>query len=193
MKIRFQADADLDGRILRGLKGRSRDIDISTAASAGFAGLKDPEVLRLSAEDRRILVSQDRRTMPTHFAEYVANANSSGVILLREAISLAGAIEELVLIWTASEAEEWINRLAWIPLRGIRGQAGDKIGGKPSLLCVPLLETGLAALAEQAVGIDCSHTSGCEVAGEHCNRDQTKRDGCKRGSIERRYADQQAL
>jgi len=54
--------------------------------------------------------------MPAHFAEYLATANSSGVILLREAISLAVAIEELVLIWTASEAEEWINRLAWIPL-----------------------------------------------------------------------------
>lgn len=116
MRIRFQADADLDGRIVRGLKRRSRDIDIRTAASAGFAGLKDPEVLRLSTEDNRVLVSQDRRTMPAHFAEYLATANSSGVILLREAISLAVAIEELVLIWTASEAEEWINHLAWIPL-----------------------------------------------------------------------------
>jgi hypothetical protein len=26
------------------------------------------------------------------------------------------AIEELVLIWSASEAEEWMNRLLWIPL-----------------------------------------------------------------------------
>jgi hypothetical protein len=41
---------------------------------------------------------------------------SAGVILLREAIPIATAIEELVLIWSASEAEEWIGRLAWIPL-----------------------------------------------------------------------------
>lgn len=68
MKIRFQADADLDGRISRGLKRRSQDIDIRTAASAGFARLKDPEVLRLSAEVGRVLVSQDRRTMTAHFA-----------------------------------------------------------------------------------------------------------------------------
>jgi hypothetical protein len=53
--------------------------------------------------------------MPAHFAEYVSAARSSGVILLREAISISVAIEELVLISTASEAEEWINRLAWIP------------------------------------------------------------------------------
>jgi len=116
MRIRFQADEDLDGRIIRGLKRKSRDIDIRTAATAGFAGLTDPQVLRLSAESGRVLLSQDRRTMPGHFAKYVATSKSSGVILLREAIPLAVAIEELVLIWSASEAEEWINRLAWIPL-----------------------------------------------------------------------------
>ena len=116
MRIRFQADADLDGRIVRGLKRKSQDIDFRTSADAGFVGLEDPEVLRLSAEAGRVLVSQDRRTMPAHFAKFVETSNSSGVILLREAISLAVAIEELVLIWSASEAEEWINRLAWIPL-----------------------------------------------------------------------------
>src|SRR2546427_8645370 len=66
MRIRFQADADLDGRIVRGLKRRAEDIDIRTATDAGIAGLKDPDVLQLSAETGRVLVSQDRRTMPAH-------------------------------------------------------------------------------------------------------------------------------
>jgi len=34
----------------------------------------------------------------------------------REAIPIATAIEELVLVWSASELAEWINRLVWIPL-----------------------------------------------------------------------------
>ena len=54
--------------------------------------------------------------MPAHFARYVTGAQSPGVIVLREAIPIATAIEELLLIWIASQAEEWINRLAWIPL-----------------------------------------------------------------------------
>ena len=54
--------------------------------------------------------------MPAHFTQYVASANSSGVILIREKVSIAVAIEERILVWTASEAEEWTNRLAWIPL-----------------------------------------------------------------------------
>lgn len=54
--------------------------------------------------------------MPAHFAQYVASASSTGVILIREKVSIAVAIDELILIWTASEAEEWTNRLVWIPL-----------------------------------------------------------------------------
>jgi len=74
------------------------------------------EVLRIAADSGRILVSQDRRTMPLHFNRHVTRAESPGVILLREAIPISTAIEELALIWSASEAAEWINRLVWIPL-----------------------------------------------------------------------------
>jgi predicted nuclease of predicted toxin-antitoxin system len=113
MRVRFQADADLDGRVLRGLRP---GVDIRTATDAGLEGLKDSEVLRIAAGSGRILVSQDRRTMPLHFNRYAAHAQSPGVILLREAITIATAVEELALIWNASEAAEWINRLIWIPL-----------------------------------------------------------------------------
>jgi predicted nuclease of predicted toxin-antitoxin system len=115
MRVKFQADADLDGRILRGLRRAAPEIDIRTAAEARLTDLKDPEVLRIAADSGRILVSQDRRTMPAHFARFTFDAQSPGVILLREAISISTAIEELVLIWNASEAEEWVDRLVWIP------------------------------------------------------------------------------
>ena len=116
MQVTFQADADLDGRILRGLRRVSSKIDFRTATDVGLEGLQDPEVLRIAAESGRILVSQDRRTMPAHFARFKAGNGSPGVILLREAIAISTAIDELFLIWVASEAEEWTNRLVWIPL-----------------------------------------------------------------------------
>ena len=54
--------------------------------------------------------------MPFHFKRFVAGAQSPGVILPRESIPISTAIEELALIWNASEAAEWIDRLVWIPL-----------------------------------------------------------------------------
>ena len=116
MRVRFQADADLDGRVLRGLKRVAPEMDIRTAAEAGLKGLDDSDVLRIAAGSRRVLVSQDRRTMPAHLYEFAVGSNSPGAILLREGISIAEAIDELSLIWSASEAEEWANRLVWIPL-----------------------------------------------------------------------------
>ncbi len=116
MRVKYQADADLDGRVIRGIKRTAPEIDIRTAAEAGLAGLPDSEVLRIAATDGRVLVSQDRRTMPRHLHRFTATVRSPGVILLREGISIATAIEELVLIWSASEAEEWFNRLVWLPM-----------------------------------------------------------------------------
>jgi len=54
--------------------------------------------------------------MSKHFAEYAATQKSPDIILLREEISIAVAMDELLLIWAASAAEEWTNRLFWIPL-----------------------------------------------------------------------------
>jgi hypothetical protein len=53
--------------------------------------------------------------MPAHFAHFTSDAKSPGVILLREAIPISSAIEELALIWNVSEAEEWVNQIVWIP------------------------------------------------------------------------------
>ena len=44
MRVRFQADADLDGRILRGLRRTAPEIDMRTAADAELAALEDPEI-----------------------------------------------------------------------------------------------------------------------------------------------------
>lgn len=116
MRVRFQADADLDGRVIRGLKRVAPEVDIQTAADAGLTGLNDVDVLRLAAAAGRILVSQDRRTMPANFHQYLASETSPGVILLRGGTPIGAAIDEIVLVWSASQPADWINRLLWIPL-----------------------------------------------------------------------------
>ena len=116
MRVRFQADADLDARIIRGLKRQQPEIDIQTAAEAGLQGLADPDVLRVAGDSGRILVTHDRSTMPSHFAQFIAGRTSAGVIVVPKNISLGIAVEELLLIWAASQAEEWHNRMVWIPM-----------------------------------------------------------------------------
>ena len=57
-------------------------MDFLSAIDANLAGVPDP-VLALAAQQDRILVSDDFRTMPRHFADFVqAHASSPGLILV---------------------------------------------------------------------------------------------------------------
>ena len=63
MKIRFQADADLNADIVAGIRRRAPLIDIQSADEAGLQGIPDPLVLAYTAQERRILISHDQKTM----------------------------------------------------------------------------------------------------------------------------------
>lgn len=115
MKIRFQADADLNEDILTGVLRREPRVDFRTAAATGLRSLSDVEVLTVAAREGRILVSHDRRTMPRAFAEFIRTNASPGVLIVSQRIDLLTAIEGVLLVWSASEAEEWTNQLGTIP------------------------------------------------------------------------------
>ena len=76
MKVRFQADADLKHAIVSATLRREPAIDFRTAPSADLAGRDDMEVLAIAAQEGRVLVSHDTRTMPGHFAEFISNNTS---------------------------------------------------------------------------------------------------------------------
>ena len=115
MKVRFQADADLNEDIVKGLLRREPGVDFRTAAAAGLRGLTDQQVLQLAAEENRVLVSHDRKTMPQAFARLIRSAASPGLIIVSQKTDLLSAIEGILLVWLASEAEEWKNRICTIP------------------------------------------------------------------------------
>jgi Domain of unknown function (DUF5615) len=115
VKIKFQADADFNEDILKGVLRREPRVDFRTAAAAGLRSLSDLEVLTLAASEGRILVSHDRRTMPLAFAEFVLKNHSPGVLIVSQRADLLSAIEDLILIWMVSEAEEWTNQLGAVP------------------------------------------------------------------------------
>lgn len=116
MPIRFQADYDFNHRIIRAARTRIPAIDFQTAHRAQLIGLPDEEVLSVAAFEGRILVSHDVTTMPDHFAAFTAQQDSPGLLLITQSLSINRAVEELVLIWSASEPEEYVNTITWLPL-----------------------------------------------------------------------------
>ena len=116
MRVRFQADADLNQIILLATVRQEPAIDFQTATEANLAGRNDREVLSIAAREGRVLISHDQSTMPNHFADFIAMETSSGLIVIPQHLPLGFAVEDLLLIWFASEADEWINRICFLPL-----------------------------------------------------------------------------
>lgn len=115
MKVRFQADADLKHAIVSATLRREPMIDFQTAIS-GLAGRDDLEVLDIAAREGRLLITHDKRTMPTHFARFIATNTSPGVVIASQRLSIEVVVDEILLIWFASDADEWTNRIAHLPL-----------------------------------------------------------------------------
>ena len=116
MRIRFQADADFNQVIIKAVLRREPGLDFQTAQTANFVGLKDPGVLALAAREQRLLITHDRKTMPIHFADFIQRETSWGVLIVPQSLSIRLAAEDLLLIWLATEAEEWMNRIQSLPL-----------------------------------------------------------------------------
>ena len=54
--------------------------------------------------------------MPHEFGEFIRTRRSPGVFIISQKVDYLAAIEALLLVWTASEAEEWTNRICTLPL-----------------------------------------------------------------------------
>ncbi len=116
MGIRFQADENLKQAIVYGALRREPSIDFQTAQEAGMLGAADQTLLQKCALESRVLVSHDLKTMPRHFAKFIAKRPSAGVLLIPQRVSIGAAIESLLVIWNSYEASEWRNRICYLPL-----------------------------------------------------------------------------
>jgi hypothetical protein len=116
VKIRFQADADLNHVILLAVVRRRPAIDFHSAVAARLAGLDDLAVLALAATEGRVLVSHDQTTMPSHFGRFIGAQSSPGLIVVPQHIPSAAVADDLILIWEATDAEEWTNRIFFLPI-----------------------------------------------------------------------------
>lgn len=115
MTLRFQADADLNQRIVSATVRLEPAIDFRSAVDGALAGLDDAAVLASAAADGRVLVTHDLKTMPRHFGDFVQTASSPGVIVLPQRMPIGVAAEHLILIWSATQATEWVDRIYVVP------------------------------------------------------------------------------
>lgn len=79
-------------------------------------GTLDPEILRWCEENNFILVTNSRKSMPTHLGEHLSQGRHiPGIITLNEDMSVRETIEELILIAETAPENYYLDRIEYLP------------------------------------------------------------------------------
>jgi hypothetical protein len=114
---RFLADNDLNDSIVHGTLRREPAVEFARLREFGLERLPDTDVLRFAAREGWVVVSHDVNSMTAAaFSLLAANEPIAGLLLVHQADGIAPVLDSLVLIWSASEAEEWLGLVEILPL-----------------------------------------------------------------------------
>ena len=119
MKVRYLIDENEPPRLKVALLRLRPAIDVLRVGDPGAPayGSPDPDVLRFLELAQRILVTSNRRSMPDHITDHwSAGGHLWGPFWICPRTPVSRLADELCFVWDASEAEEWIDQLRWIPL-----------------------------------------------------------------------------
>jgi hypothetical protein len=114
---RFLADHDLNEHILDGTLRREPAIEFVRARDVGLEARPDSEILEYAAAHGLLVVSHDVNTMPAQaYARLAASQPLAGLLMVWQTHPIGPIIDSLVLIWSASEAEEWQGQVHFLPV-----------------------------------------------------------------------------
>ena len=54
--------------------------------------------------------------MPAHFARFREERSSPGLIIVSQNLDIGAAVDDLLLIWTATDAGEWVDHIGFVPV-----------------------------------------------------------------------------
>jgi len=117
-KPRFLFDECIDPDLIAALLRLEPTIDALRVGDPGAPpkGTLDPDLLIAAEFMSRVLVTNDKRTMPRHLhAHYLAGHQTTGVIMLRQGFSIGHLAREIHQQWTTTTADEWIDRSLVLP------------------------------------------------------------------------------
>lgn len=80
-------------------------------------GTLDPEILVWCEENEFLLVTNNRKSMPAHLQDHLEHGrHATGIFILNAEMSVGETVEELILIASASSAEEYQDQIIYLPI-----------------------------------------------------------------------------
>lgn len=115
--MRFAADENVNNDLLRGLRCLFPEIDMIRVQDTENYQAGDPVVLAWAAREGRNLITHDVNSMTRYAYERIAaGLDMPGVLVVPGLAPLGKIIEDLALIAGAGEADEWANKVTYLPI-----------------------------------------------------------------------------
>jgi predicted nuclease of predicted toxin-antitoxin system len=115
--LRLVTDEDVHGDIVNGLRRRQPALDLVRVQDVGLRNTPDPIILEWAAQQGRVVVSVDKKTLAVAAWDRVARGlPMPGVAILRILLTIGQAINELELIALAGNPDDFRNQVIYLPL-----------------------------------------------------------------------------
>ena len=119
MTIRFLIDENLDPLYKAQLLHKGSNIFVYAIGDPGTPpkGTLDPDILDWCEENDFVLITNNRKSMPTHLVEHLAQEHHiPGIITLNAEMSIGETLEELLLIAEVGEPDDFRDRIEYLPI-----------------------------------------------------------------------------
>jgi hypothetical protein len=114
--IRLLADENFNDEILRGVRRRVPNADITRVQDTEMAAKPDPVILEWAVQHSFILLSHDVNTKRGYFYDRVrAELPVPALFLVHGTAPIGPVIETLELILLASDEAEWQGKIQFLP------------------------------------------------------------------------------
>lgn len=115
--LKYAVDEDFNHEIIRGLALKDASLDFLTVQDVDLLEVHDREILAWAAQERRILLTHDVRTMPMYAAERLREGQAMpGLVLVPQSLPIGRAIDDLLLIAQCSQESEYEGMILRLPL-----------------------------------------------------------------------------
>lgn len=117
--LRLVGDENLNERFVLAVLRRVPGLDLVRVRDVGRAGLTDADLLDWVADEGRVLVTHDARTVPSAALARVRDGvPMPGVIVIDDRAAARTVVDDLALLAQLATPEDLRDRVVFVPLRG---------------------------------------------------------------------------
>ncbi|NEO91557.1 MAG: hypothetical protein F6K56_15475 [Moorea sp. SIO3G5] len=119
MALKYLMDENVDPAYSSQIRRKCPNLVICAVGEIGTPSLStlDPEILLWCEEYNFVLVTNNRKSMPVHLTDHIAQSHHiPGIFILNSNLSIGQNIEELIIIAECSYDQEYQDQIIHLPM-----------------------------------------------------------------------------